>query len=273
MDPAQPATIDHTKQVLEMFFKQWGFDGVKIDGQHTNAAPPNYNWRLDNYDPMNSVYGVPKYFKMVSDQILQYKPDAVIEICPCGDCMSIYNMQFINQAVASDPESSWQIRTKGKVYKAIIGNTAYYGDHVELSDGGTDFASTIGIGGVPGTKFTYPFYNSEDSVFYLSPEKEKIWKKWISIYNSKMLSLGKYLGGLYDIGFDRPECHVIRKADTMFYAFYAPSFNGQIELRGLGPDKNYRVFDYVNNVDYGSISGQSPKLKVSFKNYLFLEVY
>lgn len=36
---------------------------------------------------------------------------------------------------------------------------AYYGDHVELTDGGDDFASQIGIGAVIGSKFTWPENN------------------------------------------------------------------------------------------------------------------
>ena len=35
-------------------------------------------------------------------------------------------------------------------------STAYAGDHVELSDNGDDFASTIGIGAIVSTKFTWP---------------------------------------------------------------------------------------------------------------------
>ena len=48
-----------------------------------------------------------------------------------------------------------------------------------------------------------------------------------------MLSRGEYLGDLYDIGFDRPESHAIRKDGQMYYAFYARHWNGTVELRGL----------------------------------------
>ncbi len=42
-----------------------------------------------------------------------------------------------------------------------------------------------------------------------------------------MLSRGEYLGDLYDIGFDRPEAHAIRKAGSMYYAFYAPDIKAK----------------------------------------------
>ena len=50
-----------------------------------------------------------------------------------------------------------------------------------------------------------------------------------------MLSRGQYVGGLYDIGFDKPETHVIRKGNTLYYAFFAPHFAGPVTLRGLPP--------------------------------------
>lgn len=62
----------------------------------------------------------------------------------------------------------------------------------------------------------------------------------------KMLSRGEYLGDLYDIGFDRPESHAIRKDGQMYYAFYARHWNGPVELRGL-ESRDYHVVDYVNH--------------------------
>ena len=70
--------------------------------------------------------------------------------------MSFYNLPYTNQTVASDPTSSWQVRLKGYVYKALVPRTAYFGDHVELSDNVDDFAASFGIGAVLGTKFTWP---------------------------------------------------------------------------------------------------------------------
>jgi len=196
----------------------------------------------------------------------------VLQICPCGDAMSFFIMPYTNQTVASDPTSSLQIRLKGKTYKALLGKTAYFGDHVELSDGSDDFASQIGIGAVLGTKFTWPKDNpyAEEGHFVLTPEKERIWMKWIALYNQKMLSKEDYLGGLYDIGYYKPETHVIQKADTLFYSFYSTDWQGEIELRGLEKG-DYKLYDYVNGKDLGTISSNKPILTVSFHKYLLLE--
>lgn len=274
MSPLAKETKDHTRKTVKMFLEEWDFDGLKMDGQHMNAVPPDYNTNHYAKNPEEAIKTLPEFFSDIYQTATAIKPNAVIENCPCGCCMSYFNMPYMNQAVSSDPTSSWQIRLKGKVYKALIGKTAYYGDHVELSDGATDFASSFGIGAVLGSKFTWPKDNPKASgKFVLTPEKEKVWKKWITLYNNKMLSKENYLGELYDIGFDIPETHVIQKSDTIYYAFYADNWSGEIELRGLNPSKNYQVKDYFNEVDLGKIKGNNPKFKTNFDKFLLIEVW
>jgi len=269
--PAYPPVQQYTKNLVIKIIKQWGYDGLKIDGQHLNAAPPCYNPTHNHAYPEESVEKVPEFFKMIYETAVSIKPDAVVEICPCGTGYSFYTMPYMNQSVASDPESSWQIRLKGKTFKALMGQSAaYYGDHVELSDGRQDFASTVGIGGVIGTKFTWPAGARSDHKYELTDEKEKTWDKWIRIYREKMLPTGTYWGTLYDIGFDHPEAHAIQKNSNMYYAFYADHWQGELELRGL-EQKAYHVVDYVNGKDYGTVQGPVAKLAVEFEKYLLLE--
>lgn len=269
--PAYEEVKEYTKNLVIKIMKDWGFDGLKVDGQHLNAAPPCYNKVHKHKYPEESSEKIPEFFKIIYETALSIKPDAVVEICPCGTAYSFFTMPYMNQPVSSDPESSWQIRNKGKTFKALMGPSApYYGDHVELSDGGCDFASTVGIGGVIGTKFTWPVGSEKGSKIDLTPEREKIWKKWMKIYKEKMLPTGIYLGTLYDIGFDKPETHAIRKDSNLFYAFYADNWKGEVELRGLD-NKLYQITDYVNQKDYGTVKGPAAKLEVEFDKYLLLE--
>ena len=217
---------------------------------------------------------LPAFHKMVYETALAINPNAVIELCPCGQTYSMHNLAGMNQAVSSDPENSWMVRLKGKTIHALSNSkVAYYGDHVELSDGQGDFAATVGIGGVIGTKFTWPvgvYVSQESGDISLTPEKETKWAKWINIYNAKMLPLGTFRGDLYDIGFDRPEAHAISKDGRMYYAFYADHFKGTVELRGL-ENQTYQVYDYVNEVDLGSVNGPVGKLDVEFQDHLLIE--
>jgi alpha-galactosidase len=196
---------------------------------------------------------------------------------------------FEDQAVTADPVGSVQVRRRVKMYKALLGpQSAVYGDHVELSgmrrepgggdwiEEGTDFASSVGTGAVIGTKFTWPGDPPRQRAgrpsIKLTPEREVYWKKWIDIYNAKRLSNGTFRN-LYTYGYSDPEAYAIEKGGKMYYAFYAtaqPQWKGEIELRGLQPGK-YKVFDYAEGKDLGTIDSRNPKLKVEFKDSLLVE--
>jgi alpha-galactosidase len=269
--PANKAVIEHHRQLVIKMMRDWNYDGLKLDGQHMNGVPPCFNPVHHHARPEESVEDLAKFFQMIYDTARSIKPDALVEFCPCGTAFNFFTLPHLNMSVASDPRSSWQVRTKGKTLKALHGDsTAYFGDHVELSDEHQDFASTVGIGGVVGTQFTWPPGSGRRATYDLTPEKEQIWKKWISLYKEKMLSKGEYRGGLYDIGFDRPEAHAIAKGGGMYYAFYASEFSGKVELRGL-ERRTYRIRDYENQRDLGTVKGPLAGIDVKFAKHLLLE--
>jgi alpha-galactosidase len=252
---------------------EWGFDGLKVDGQHLNAAPECFNPAHGHASPADAYEGVPAFFEAIWAAAQSVNREAVIEICPCGTGYSYFTLPYLNMAVASDPESSWQIRSKGKTLKALAGDRiAYFGDHVEMSDGGEDFASTFGVGGVIGTNFAWPGAPGEkDPELLLTPAREKTWARWVALYEAMRLSEGEYLGELYDLGFDRPEAHAIRKGDSLYYAFYAARHDGKVELRGLAPGRAYAVRDYVNDVELGRVTGPVGRVDARFQRSLLLE--
>lgn len=275
LDPSYGPVIEYTRRLIQKFFTEWDLDGLKIDGQHLNAAPPCYNPAHNHRNPEESYRGTPAFFKMIFEEARKVKPNALIQICPCGDVFSFYHMPYLNQPVASDPLSSWQIRLKGKTYKALMGsNVPYYGDHVELSDNGDDFASQIGIGGIPGSKFTWPLYPRLKNNTFLTPQREELFGKWLRLYNQMELSKGQYIN-VYDMGWDNPEGHLIVKDGIHYYAFFTRKeqnlFSGTIELRGLEDGKTYRVRDYWNDKPLGSVAGPVGKLSANFERFLFLE--
>ena len=88
-----------------------------------------------------------------------------------------------------------------------------------------------------------------------------------------MLSRGTFRN-LYTYGYDDPEGYAIEKDGKMYYAFFAtgqPQWKGEIELRGLKPGK-YRVFNYAEGRDLGTIDARNPKVTVEFKENLLVEV-
>ena len=213
--PAYEPTVAYTLGVVRRILGDWGFAGLKIDGQHLNGVAPCFNPAHQHARPEESMEKLPEFFHAIYATAMQINPAAVIELCPCGTSYSFFDFPYINQAPASDPESSWQVRLKGKTLKALMGPSApFAGDHVELSDHGDDFASTVGIGAVVSTKFTWPMDPKPKDSFLLTPEREREWRHWITLYNDKKLSQGIYRGELYDIGFDEPEAHVVQQSGT-----------------------------------------------------------
>ncbi len=270
--PAYQPTQEYTRKLIHKIIGEWGYEGLKLDGQHMNGVAPCYNPAHNHARPEESVEQLQQFWKMVYDTALAANPEAVVEFCPCGTSYAFHNLPYTNQVPASDPLSSWQVRLKGKSLKALMGrDAAYAGDHVELSDGGDDFASSVGIGAVISTKFTWPHEGrGKDANFLLTPVREALWRKWADIYNSKMLPKGQYRGELYDIGFDKPEAHAVEKDGRLYYAFYAPNWDGEVELRGLGGGA-YRLTDYFNGVELGTATAAAPRIPAKFEQFLLIE--
>jgi alpha-galactosidase len=283
--PGVPEVQAYFKKLTEKFIGEWGFDGSKLDNIY--SVPMCYNPAHHHKSPQDSVNAMADVYKTIFQTSRALKPESVTQSCPCGTPPSLAWLPFIDQAVTADPVGAVQVRRRIKMYKALLGpESAVYGDHVELStmdrignnwrEHGEDFASTIGPGGVVGTKFVWPDPGPKYKAVALTPEKEAHWKKWIGIYNQKMLSKGTFRN-LYVYGYDTPEGYAIEKDGKMYYAFFAPSsapWKGEIELRGLTPG-SYHVRAYAEDKDMGTVEATAeaaPRLKTEFKDHLLLEV-
>lgn len=274
--PAYPPVVDYFRSQIRRILG-WGFEGLKLDGQHLNGVGPCYNPAHNHARPEESYEKLQDFWKALYDEAISINPNAVMEICPCGDSFAFHNMPGMNHTPASDPTSSWQIRLKGKSFKAMMGPSApFAGDHVELSDRHNDFATHYGIGAILSTKFTWPNdpVNTTDPLppggIALNPEKEALWRKWIALYRANMLPKGEYLGALYDIGFDKPEGHAIRAGGQMHYAFYADRWSGPVALRGLPPGR-HRLTNGFTGQPLGTVSGPEATIPARFEHFLLVQ--
>jgi alpha-galactosidase len=281
--PAVPEVRAYHKQLTEKFIRDWGYDGSKLDNIYT--VPECFNPAHHHKTPQDSVNAMGDIYKEIFQTTRAIKPQSVTQSCPCGTPPSLAWLPFMDQAVTADPVGAVQVRRRIKMYKALLGpESAVYGDHVELSamtkvgnnwkEHGDDFASTIGTGGVVGTKFVWPDPGPKFKDVYLTTSKEDRWKKWIALYNQKMLSKGEFRD-LYVTGYDVPEGYAIAKDGKMYYAFFTKDdWKGEIELRGLKPGK-YRVQDYGEGKDLGTTDASAngtARFPVQFSDHLLLEV-
>ncbi|OGF97464.1 MAG: hypothetical protein A2Z86_03525 [Candidatus Glassbacteria bacterium GWA2_58_10] len=160
------------------------------------------------------------------------------------------------------------MRRRIKVEKAFRGPTFCVGDCYQVPAGEwygnaiqEDFESAMGTGAQVTTFFAD-----------LSPQQMEKWKRWFGLYRQMGLSSGEYLN-LYDLAFDIPEAHLVRKNGKLYYGFFADNWSTgrPLELRGLDRDKSYRVRDWVNGVELGTVQGSKPLVHQAFKVHLLLE--
>ncbi len=79
---------------------------------------------------------------------------------------------------------------------------------------------------------------------------------------------------------DLPRCDGIRFGTEFDFSLEGKSeieypkenFSGEVDLRGLDENMKYKVIDYANNKELGIINGDKPYLRVSFDDYLLLEL-
>jgi alpha-galactosidase len=218
---------------------------------------------------LESFRSVSELFRVIEESLHRYKKDPYSEVCICATPHSPYNMPYYDIATASDPVTPLQMRRRIKVEKAIHGPSFAVGDCYQVpvdewrgSSVPQSFESAMGTGAQLTT-----FYKDLDS------GQLKIWQKWFRKYRELGLSSGEYLN-YYDIAFDTPEGHVVRKGGDLYYGFFADHWpkGDRIELRGLNRERLYEVYDYARDRHLGKLDGSDPFLNTGFKESLLLRL-
>lgn len=265
--PAWPPALDAVRAMVRRFVNDWDFDGVYVDSTGLTAVPPCYNPAHKHRTPLESFRSIPRLYESIDATLRTLKPDPFLEVCICAMPHSPYNMPYYPIANASDPVNPEQMRRRIKVEKALRGPTFCVGDCYQVplqawrgSSVPESFESAFGTG-------------AQLTTFYaeLTDEQRASWTRWFLLYRELGLSSGEYVN-LYDIAFDKPEVHVVRKAGQTYYGMFAAYWprNRRIELRGLDPAKTYELYDYANKRNLGRVPGKGASVSVSFKDSLLL---
>ena len=266
--PAFAPCREYIAGVAEKFLGDWGYDALYLDATENTACPPCYNPAHHHASPLESFREQSLFYKAIYETAQRLKPGCPVEMCICGIPHDPFKMPYYNIGTTSDPLNLFQMRRRVKLEKAFRGPTFCITDCLQVPLNEWQgwslpeaFESTLGTG-------------AQLTTFYagLDPEREKKWKLWVSRDREMGLSSGEYLN-LYDIAFDKPEAHVVRKSGRLYYGFFADYWpvDRPLVLRGLDPDKTYRVRDYAGGTDLGTVSGQEPRLRRAFKDNLLLE--
>ncbi len=268
--PAYPPSMDLIRQVLTRAVSVWGFDGAYSDYQGLSAVPACFNPAHHHRSPIDSFQAMPKLFEMIQTTLRRLKPGSLHEVCICSLPHSPYYMPYYDLANASDPVSAQQARGRVKVEKAIRGGTFPVGDCYQVPmhewtgySVPESFESAMGTG-------------AQLTTFYrrLDDRQRALWTRWFREYRELDLSHAEYVN-LYDLAFDKPEVHVLRKGQDLYYGIFAdvwPRDKFKIELRGLDPHRTYAIYDYANRRSLGLLDGVNPKLNFAFKDSLLLRL-
>jgi len=267
--PAYEPALRHIEKTLTRFISDWGFDGVYVDCVGLSAVPPCFNRAHKHRSPLDSFQSLPEAYRVIHDTLKRLKPDPWLEVCICAMPHSPYNMPYYFIANASDPVTLEQVRQRIKLEKAIRGPSFCVGDCYQVPLDEWKGAS------VPQSFETAMGTGAQLTTFYadLTDEQRLEWRRWFRLYRELGLASGEYLN-LYDIAFDKPEAHVVRKGDSLYYGFFATYWpvSRRIELRGLDKGAEYEIEDYAHGRSLGRVSGGEPYLRAAFKDYLLVRV-
>lgn len=233
--PASSGAIKATTDFIDRAMNIWGFDGFK--GDFVWSIPKCYNPAHHHPYPEDSTERQAELYKAAHDAMVKNDPETFNLLCNCSAPQDYYSLPYMTQVVTADPASYDQTRTRLKAYKALMGDRF----PVTTDHNHPWYSTTVGTGAV-----------MIEKTAYVGREKEE-YERWLGIANTVQLHKGRFIGDLYSYGFDPYETYVVEKDGILYYAFYRdgekyrPDGYPAIELKGLDPDRLYRIVDYVNN--------------------------
>lgn len=258
--PTSEGAIASQTAFIDRAMNEWGFDGFK--GDFVWSMPKCYDSTHNHPYPEESTEKQSEFYRAAYEAMVDNDPDAFNLLCNCGTPQDYYSLQYVTQIATADPTSLDQTRRRVKAYKALMGDFfPVTTDHNDVW-----YPSTVGTGSVL----------IEKRAFTGAAQKE--YERWLRIADELRLHEGRFIGDLYCYGFDPYETYVVEKDGVMYYVFYRdgtkyrPTGNPPIELKGLDPNKMYRIVDYVNDqVVATNLMGDDAVFNYQFSDYLLVK--
>lgn len=269
--PTSQGAIESTVAFINRAMNDWHFDGFK--GDYVWSLSKCYDKSHNHSYPEESTERQTDIYKAAREAMVSNDPDAFNLLCHCGAPGDFYGMQYMTQIVTADPTSLDQTRRRVKAYKALMGDRfPITTDHSAINNFITPehtdiwYAAGIGTGAVLIEKFDF------------TGAEQKEYERWLRIANKEQLHKSRFIGDLYVYGYDPYESYVTEKDGVLYYAFYRdgtkfkPKGYPDIELKGLDPEKLYRIVDYINErVVATNLKGSNAVFNTRFTNYLLVK--
>ena len=260
--PYSEGAIESQKDFIRRAMTEWGIDGFKSD--YVWGMPKCYNEAHNHERPEESTEMASNiFYKALYEEMISINPDAFHLLCNCGTPQDYYSLPYVTQIPTADPTSVDQTRRRVKAYKALAGDDfPVTTDHNEIW-----YPSSVGTGAVLIEKRDFVKGSAQEQEYY----------KWLNIADEHQLHKGTHVGDLYSYGIDPYETYVIRKDNMMYYSFYCdgnkyrPQGHPEVTLKGLDPEKTYRIEDYINDVVIAEeVLGADATFNVAFDKYLLV---
>ena len=258
--PTSEGAIASTVDFINRAMRDWGFQGFK--GDYVWSMSKCYDESHHHPYPEEATEKQSEIYRAAHEAMVANDPDAFNLLCCCGAPQDYYSLQYMTQVVTADPTSLDQTRRRVKAYKALMGDRF----PITTDHSGIWYAATIGTGAVIIEKFDF------------TGEEEAEYERWMRIAQKEQLHKGRFVGDLYSYGFDPYETYVVEKDGVLYYGFYRdgirfkPDGYPDVELKGLDPNKMYRIVDYVNDrVVATNLMGDSAVFNTRFANYLLVK--
>ncbi len=257
--PSSEGAVQNQVDFVKKAIGDWGFDGLKSD--YVWSIPKCYHPEHHHERPEESTEQQAVFYREIYQAMIECDENAFHLLCNCGTPQDYYSLPYVTQVPTADPTSVDQTRRRVKAYKALCGD--YFPittDHNEIW-----YPSAVGTGAVLIEKRN------------MTGNQQAEYERWLKIAQDVDLQRGEFVGDLYSYGFDPYETYVVNKDDTMYYAFYRdgrkyqPQGNPKVVLKGLNPNRLYRIVDYVNNqVIATNVPGDEAEFDCTFSDYLLL---
>ena len=245
---------NYTDYFANKIFKEYGFDGLKIDTQWgTSQCFAIGHGHDDNPKAGYEAYAL--FWKLIYDKGKEILgEDPWIKHCQCGTMMNFFTQNGTNRPITGDPGGSnvRKARYSIKMWKGLYGDNApAVSDHVE--NFGSRCKSLMAAGYVMESKFWNANANDPSAAIM----------KYFPIAYELSLPSGYFMDE-YKFGFDYPEALAYDKPNqnAKYYSVFASNapvasfsggsryagggettmtYSGEFELRGLNPSSSYTL--------------------------------